>query len=276
MAILLKCSVENCANAVSKAGFKLCLEHWRVENKKQKKEQEDVQKKSKADKPAASTLLNSTQLGERLDIDAKKVNQVLAELGWIEKGKKGWLPTIQGRKLRAEPHEYHKTGIPFVLWPDAILTSRILKNAVAEFLGNKQQQAKEIIVEALIVKKEEKTIGFRDKFLASHRATDGHMVRSRGEMLIDNWLYFSRVAHAYERLLPVEEELYCDFYVPEGKVYIEYWGLDSDPKYVERKEIKKEIYKKYGLNLIELNNAQVDNRDDHLPKLLLKYGVVVD
>ena len=84
------------------------------------------------------------------------------------------------------------------------------------------------------------------------------MVRSRGEMLIDNFLYFAGVAHAYERLLPVEEELYCDFYVPAGKVYIEYWGLDDDPKYIERKNIKKEIYKKSGFNLIELNNQQVD------------------
>ena len=272
MTILPKCSVDACTSPVSKAGFKLCLEHWRIENKKPINES----KKVEVEKSTTTAVLNSTQLGERLGIDAKKVNQVLAELGWIEKGKKGWLPTIQGKKLRAEAHEYHKTGIPFVLWPDSILTSRVLTNAVSEFLGSKVQQPKIIIAEAMTNKKEEKIVGFRDKFLANHRATDGHMVRSRGEMLIDNFLYFAGIAHAYERLLPVEEELYCDFYVPAGKVYIEYWGLDDDPKYIERKNIKKEIYKKSGFNLIELNNAQVDNLDDYLPKLLLKYGVVVD
>jgi hypothetical protein len=271
MTNLPKCSVESCASLVSKAGFKLCLEHWRIENKKPKNEFEKVE----AEKLTATVVLNSTQLGEYLDIDAKKVNQVLAELGWIEKGKKGWLPTVQGKKLRAEAHEYHKTGIPFVLWPDSILKSRILTNAVSEFLGGQEQQPK-VLAETVPTKKEEKTVGFRDKFVANHRATDGHMVRSRGEMLIDNFLYFAGIAHAYERLLPVEEELYCDFYVPAGKVYIEYWGLDDDPKYIERKNIKKEIYKKSGFNLIELNNAQVDNLDDYLPKLLLKYGVVVD
>ena len=270
MTNLPKCSVDGCTSSVSKAGFKLCLEHWRIENKKPKEESED------AEKSTTTAVLNSTQLGERLGIDAKKVNQVLGELGWIEKGKKGWLPTVQGKKLLAEAHEYRKTGIPFVLWPNAILTSRILTNAVSEFLGSKEQQPKTMHVETMPAKKEEKMVGFRDKFVANHRATDGHMVRSRGEMLIDNFLYFAGISHAYERLLPVEEELYCDFYVPAGKVYIEYWGLDNDPKYIERKNIKKDIYKKSGFNLIELNNQQVDNLDDYLPKLLLKYGVLID
>ena len=104
---------------------------------------------------------------------------------------------------------------------------------------------------------------------------DGHWVRSKAEALIDNWLYMSEVVHAYERSLPVEEELYCDFYIPEGKVYIEYWGLEADPKYQARKQQKLEIYKKYGFNLIELNDDHVKNLDDHLPKLLLKFNVIV-
>ena len=42
-----------------------------------------------------------------------------------------------------------------------------------------------------------------------------------------------------------EEEVYCDFYIPTGKIYIEFWGLENDPKYAKRKEAKKAIYKKY-------------------------------
>src|SRR5690606_33797530 len=115
-----------------------------------------------------------------------------------------------------------------------------------------------------------------DKFKPTHRAMDGHWVRSKAEGLIDNWLYMSGIAHAYERLLPVEEELYCDFYIPSGKVYIEYWGIESDPKYKARKEAKKEIYSKYGFNLIELSDDHVQNLDDFLPKMLLKFNVIVD
>ena len=39
---------------------------------------------------------------------------------------------------------------------------------------------------------------------------------------------------------------------------------------------RKEIYKKYNLNLIELENHHIDNLDDYLPKLLLDFGIRVD
>jgi hypothetical protein len=261
---LPNCSVEGCVKSVSKAGFKLCLEHWRLENKELPEKKEDG-------KINSIVTLNSTQLGERLGVDAKKLNQVLSELGWIEKGKKGWVPTLQGKKLQAQSLEYFKTGVPFVTWPESIVTSNVLKNAIAELIGSKADNLTEHAVQH-----DKKEKSFRDKFQPTHRAIDGHWVRSRAETLIDNWLYMSRVMHAYERLLPIEEELYCDFYIPAGKVYIEYWGLEKDPKYQDRKIKKLEIYKKYALNLIELTDEHILNLDDHLPKMLLKFDVVVD
>jgi hypothetical protein len=92
-------------------------------------------------------------------------------------------------------------------------------------------------------------------------------------MLIDNWLYMSEIVHAYERKLPVEEDVYTDFYLPVGKVYIEYWGLENDPKYAARKQEKLRIYHKYGFNLIELHDADIQNLDDILPKKLLMFGI---
>ena len=92
-------------------------------------------------------------------------------------------------------------------------------------------------------------------------------------MLVDNWLYMAELVHAYERKLPVEEDAYCDFYLPEGKVYIEFWGMEDDPKYAERMKVKKNLYAKYGFNLIDLNDADVHNLDDILPAKLLKFGV---
>jgi very-short-patch-repair endonuclease len=83
----------------------------------------------------------------------------------------------------------------------------------------------------------------------------------------------AEIIHAYERKLPIEEDLYCDFYLPQGKVYIEFWGYENDEKYLKRKEIKKSIYEKYGFNLIELNDKDILNLDDILPKKLLKFGV---
>jgi hypothetical protein len=83
----------------------------------------------------------------------------------------------------------------------------------------------------------------------------------------------SEQVHAYERRLPIEEEVYSDFYIPTGKVYIEYWGYNEDSKYLMRKEEKLAIYKKYGFHLIELTDKEVQNLDDTLPRLLLAFGV---
>jgi hypothetical protein len=83
----------------------------------------------------------------------------------------------------------------------------------------------------------------------------------------------AELVHAYERKLPVEEELYSDFYIPAGKVYIEYWGYENEPRYLARKQKKREIYTKYGFKLIELEDKEIENLDDVLPRLLLKHGV---
>lgn len=276
MANLPKCSIDGCESLVSKAGYTFCYKHWLVDNKNkntQNAESIEVESANKAQ------FLTSTALGEKLGIDGRKVNQVLSELGWVERSKKGWIPTAQGKKLHAEAKESRQSGIPFVLWPEAIVSSRVLTNTVQELLGGKVADSKDKKVGTSTQDKDVKQAGLReklDKFVATHRATDGHQVRSRAEMLIDNWLYFSGIVHAYERLLPVEEELYCDFYVPAGKVYIEFWGLENDLKYSERKEKKKEIYKKYGFNLIELNDEHIKNLDDYLPKMLLKFNVIID
>ena len=101
-------------------------------------------------------------------------------------------------------------------------------------------------------------------------------MRSKAELIIDNFLYEAEIAHAYERELPVKEETYCDFYIQKGgkKVYIEYWGYESDPKYLARKQKKIEIYEKYGFQLIQLTDKEVvSSLDDALPKKLREFGI---
>ena len=276
MANLPKCSAVDCDSPVSKDGYTLCYKHWLEQNKSKTANKVET---VVVEKPKQANFLSSTTLGEKLGIGSRKVNLVLSELGWIERATKGWVPTAQGKKLQAESREIRQSGIPYVVWPEAIVSSRILTNTVQELLGSKVSEPKIKSEDVSVQEKNEKQVGLRDKldkFKPTHRAMDGHWVRSKAEGLIDNWLYMSGIVHAYERLLPIEEELYCDFYVPAGKVYIEFWGLENDPKYKERKEKKKEIYKKYGFNLIELNDQHIQNLDDYLPKMLLKFNVIVD
>lgn len=213
------------------------------------------------------TLLTATKIGQHFDLTSHKINYILSELGWIKKALKGWEVTDQGRRMGALQDEDKKSGVPYVRWPDAILQSKSLTDTVAEVQGTTET------VEESKASKNPEDVGFREKFEAKHRSADGHYVRSKAEMLIDNWLYMAEIVHAYERKLPIEEECYCDFYIPTGKVYIEYWGYDNDSKYLARKKKKQDLYAKYGFNLIELVDKDVQNLDDILPRLLLKHGV---
>jgi len=98
------------------------------------------------------------------------------------------------------------------------------------------------------------------------KTEDGHYVRSKSESLIDNWLYNHSLVHAYERRVPIPEELMCDFYVLPAKSYIEYWGLEEDEGYLKRKEQKIRLYNKHGLKLIELREADIERIDDVMGK----------
>jgi hypothetical protein len=241
------CTFPGCRNPVTKPGFKYCYKHWQAVN---------------VPREALATL-TATNLGEKFSIPSRRMNLVLAELGWIKGERKGWVPTEQGGVLGATEKVYDKTGIPYVLWPDTILKNKALQATIESLEGTNEEKPEKV----------QQT--FREKFTPKNRATDGHWVRSRAEMLIDNWLYMSGIIHAYERRLPIEEEVYCDFYIPDGKVYIEYWGMEKDPKYAARKQAKIEIYQKNHLDLIEITDSLLKNLDDYLPKALLRYSVIV-
>jgi len=210
--------------------------------------------------------INATKLGEHFNLPARRMNTILSELGWIEKHLKGWKVTGQGLRIGGKQRESAKTGIPYVTWPDILADNKNLKKSIDEVTG---EGIKTIPDEAPTTNKFSE---FRSS-VPKQRTADGHYVRSRAEMLIDNWLYMAEIVHAYERRLPIEEEVYCDFYLPVGKVYIEFWGMESNEKYAERKKEKKGIYEKYGLNLVELNDEDIINLDDVLPRLLLKHGI---
>ena len=228
----------------------------------------DVIALDESDEDKSARLITAKTIASHFDISAKQINFVLSELGWLKKGLKGWLATEQAIVHGGIQTEDRKSGIPFVRWPDSILEKKSLIDSIDQIKGKSSYTESNTSQDD---SKPEKN--FREKFQAKHRSTDGHFVRSKAEMLIDNWLYMAEIVHAYERKLPIEEDVYCDFYIPTGKIYIEYWGYDVDQKYLARKKKKIEIYKKYGFNLIELQDEDVQNLDDILPRLLLKYGV---
>jgi hypothetical protein len=305
------CQVDGCKQAVSKAGYAFCLEHWKAQRSGTVTRCATCQRWHERGAPAkasprcracepppaaagagaggseddaaengpAGGMLSSTRIGKHFGLSSVKTNLILAELGWIEKYVKGWVPTDRGNALGANVREM-RNGTPFVVWPESILANAALRDSVAEQSVGVDRSPAPVPREGGPSPDKagegpaNKSADFRAKFPATLRTQDGHMVRSRAEVLIDNWLYMQGLVHAYERRLPIEEECYCDFYLPGGKgVYIEFWGRESDPKYRERKAVKQAIYAKHGLRLIELGDAEIERLDDVLPRMLLKFGI---
>ncbi len=289
------CTVDGCRAAVSRAGHTLCKPHWLAQ--KAGKLTECVscgtvleasptgcprcKGKGASEEAGAEDdrLVSSTRLGGIFGITARRMNLVLAELGWIEKYTKGWKPTAQGKTLGAMAREQRQTGVPFVVWPKEIAANHALVTFMKELEGEGPDSAKPDATEAAPAADRPGSKGsrtaqdFRARFPTTMRAADGHMVRSRGEVLIDNFLYVQGIVHAYERRLPVEEDVLCDFYLPRGNVYIEYWGIEKNADYTERKAEKKAVYEKHRLKLIDLTNDHIAALDDELPRMLLKFGV---
>jgi len=211
-------------------------------------------------------------IGKRFEISANRTNSLLSELGWIERAIKGWQITKAGVALGGIQAKDRVSGIPYVRWPEAILDNKVLIANIHEFSGKlstTQQDYNQV--------KNVEEVEFRKKYPANYRATDGHYVRSKGEMSIDNWLYYSKVIHAYERKLPIiDEDIISDFYIPSGNVYIEYWGMSNDPVYATRKAKKLETYRRNNYRLIELTDKEIENLDDILTRRLMEKGINIE
>jgi len=116
---------------------------------------------------------------------------------------------------------------------------------------------------------------FRKQFPSEHQCEDGHYVRSYSEMLIDNWLYNHGILHAYEKSVFMasdpEAVVLSDFYLPDGDVYIEFWGLNDDEKYLKRKKKKKKLYKENEIDVIHMEEDHIKRLNDIMPRKLHSY-----
>ena len=214
------------------------------------------------------SLLTSTMIGKHFRISANRTNSILSELGWIEQAGKGWHITKAGIALRGVQAKDRISRTPYVRWPEAILDNKILISNMPEVASKVSTTQKD---SPQVTNAHE--VEFRKKYPANYRAKDGHYVRSKAELTIDNSLYDYRVIHAYERRLPIQEDVISDFYIPDANVYIEYWGMSDDPIYATRKRNKLEIYRKHNFILIELTDKEIENLDDILPKRLSAYNI---
>ncbi|EOB2784320.1 glycerol kinase [Vibrio vulnificus] len=208
-------------------------------------------------------LLNATQIGEQLGLNAKKVNQLLSELGWMAKSDQGWEVTESGIRVGGKQKGDGDAHPYYLLWHDSISRNKRLKQSVIEFLGHDAESHAT----------DKSYSSFRQKFEAKHRTLDGHYVHSKGELIIDNWLYMAGVVHAYGRQLPIEDDVICDFYLPAGKVYLQYWRSDNGDIPEASKAKIRAIYQAHHFHLIEVEESELESLDELLPKRLKPFGI---
>ena len=104
-----------------------------------------------------------------------------------------------------------------------------------------------------------------------HRCADGHIVKSKSEAMIDDYLFRHHIAHAYERVVPIdnnpEHNLHPDFYLTEQDIYIEHWGFDeTNAKYTQAKQYKIQKYKELGLTVICTTEKDTSNLEANLDR----------
>ncbi|KHA59545.1 glycerol kinase [Vibrio variabilis] len=211
----------------------------------------------------SGNTLSATQIGQRFSLPAKKINQLLQELGWLSRTEQGWQVTQSGLTVGGHQRGDKETGAQFVVWHDTIIRNKRLKQSVVEFSGQ----------DAETHTTDKSLSSFRQKFEAKHRTLDGHYVRSKGELIIDNWLYMNGIVHAYDRQLPIEQDVLSDFYLPAGKVYLQYWGSDSGEIDAKQRDKIIALYQEHGFALIEVTPDDIEYLDERLPSKLREFGI---
>ena len=217
--------------------------------------------------PVTDTLYTATQLGELVDLSARWVNMLLAELGWLSRQDKGWLVTEQGIAQGAIQKYKQPDALPFALWPDYLLANHTFQLSVKALKGD--------LGLALGLENELSSTSkaYRTKYPANLRTADGHQVRFKSEVILDNWLYMAGIAHAYERLLPVNESVFSEFYLPQANLYIELVLQQPCDIYRAYKAEQQALYRKLKLNVVTIKDAELSQLDKVLPRLLEQQGI---
>lgn len=103
-----------------------------------------------------------------------------------------------------------------------------------------------------------------------HRTAQGETVKSAGERMIADWLYFNSVDYVYERPYEIDTadadfgQYHPDFYYPAIGAYHEHWALDESGEapaeftgYLDRVHWKRATHQQNGTTLLETTMAEL-------------------
>jgi hypothetical protein len=222
-------------------------------------------------------LLAAIESNQRIDaasmcryyprLHARQINRALAEIGLQHHSILGWELTPLGKTLGGQQQESDNSGAFYVTWPHEIIDNPVVHRELTRQSDQIQPAPEPADVEP-------------DLFAAASsveasacQGIDGHALATPLQTRVCNWLYLAQLAHAYQRALPTEELVYADFYVPEGRVYIDCWEAEVAAQELSSKLHKRELYRELGLRHIEINAADAERLDEVLGRGLLGFGI---
>lgn len=130
-----------------------------------------------------------------------------------------------------------------------------------------------------------------DKKSGGFWTLNGDIVKSRGELLIANWLFYNGVNYEYESPYCIDtadsqhRQYRPDFYFPDIDAYLEHWAINEKGEapaefigYAEGMAWKKLLHQEHGTKLLETTMAGLWNGDAfaYLAKKLTELGLKLD
>ncbi len=70
--------------------------------------------------------------------------------------------------------------------------------------------------------------------------------------------------------------MWCDWYLPDQDIYVEYWGMMDDAGYQRTRTRKIEEYNRLQLKLLSIESDNLDNLDETLREKFREFGVMLE
>jgi DNA helicase-4 len=131
----------------------------------------------------------------------------------------------------------------------------------------------------------------RERKEAGFWTLNGEVVKSRGELLIANWMFYNGVKYEYEIAYRIDtadaqhRQYHPDFYLPDVDVYLEHWAVDErgepPPEFHGYKEgmiWKRQVHAINGTKLLETTMADLwsGKAFRYLTQELMKLGISLE
>lgn len=198
----------------------------------------------------------------------RHINRALAELGLQTHSLLGWELTPLGQRWGGQQAESENSGAFFVTWPHEIVDHPVVRRELSRLAFGSEAELPQ------------SGEGEQDLFSSASSGghddvlgMDGHQLQSSLERRVCDWLYLAQLAHAHRRLLPCEEAIQADFYLPQGHIYIDCWSDDAAPGELSLRMRRRELYQELDLRFIEINQKDEPRLDEVLVRALLKFGI---